>query len=496
MNSGLRRFVLRYRLQLCCSLTLLCFYAYFYSGTGWNQNSRFDLTRAIVEEHTIRIDSFQKNTGDKAFYNGHYYSDKAPGLALAAVPVWAATRMGLKVTGKTTATERALAFGLYTASLVTVALPTVLALALLCSVALAMGSSRLGAAFGMLAVGLGTPMSAYATLFWGHATAGAFLILAFIAGLRLRKSRSNPLLLGLAMGAAAGWATVIEYPAGPAAALLAGYALYNGWRFQRPMLGRLAAGILCGAMINIAVLALYNHLAFGSATSIGYAYNVNFPEMRAQAAGFFGTTYPSLKILRKVLFGWRRGLLPLAPVFIFAPIGLFALWKKHKPEILIISGIPLYYVLFNASFHAGLYWTGGFSYGPRYLSAGIFFLVVPLSLAWTVGRRLLRVFLAASAAVGTVMSLIALSTWVMPKVAWDYPIVDLTRAFMNGQIPMHDGTNIGIVLGLEGHASLVPLLIVLLAASLALRKQAHEINRPRFYGAESGPPGSKDEIAA
>src|SRR4051812_36265094 len=66
MNSGLRRFVLRYRLQLCCSLTLLCFYAYFYSGTGWNQNSRFDLTRAIVEEHTIRIDSFQKNTGDKA----------------------------------------------------------------------------------------------------------------------------------------------------------------------------------------------------------------------------------------------------------------------------------------------------------------------------------------------------------------------------------------------------------------------------------------------
>lgn len=500
MKSGLRSFVLRYRLQLCCSLILFCFYAYFYSGRGWNQNSRFDLTRAIVKEHTIRIDSFHKNTGDKAFYNGHYYSDKAPGLALAAVPVWAATRTTLKVTGKTTATERALAFGLYTASLVTVALPTVLALALLFSAALSMGSSRSGATFGMLAIGLGTPMWAYATLFWGHAAAGAFLLFAFIAGLRLRQPSSNPLLLGMAMGAAAGWATVIEYPAGPAAALLAGYALYNGWRFQRTMLGRVAAGILCGAIINIAVLGMYNYLAFGSATSIGYAYNVNFPEMGAQGAGFFGTTYPSLRILKEVLIGWRRGLLPLAPVLVFAPVGLSALWKKRKVDTLIIAGVPLYYVVFNASFHWELDWTGGFSYGPRYLAAGIFFLMVPLSLAWTIGGRLLRIFLAASAGVGAVMSLIAVSTWSMPEVFWRYPIVELTRAFLSGQIPMHDGTNIGIVLGLKGHTSLVPLLVVWLAASVALRKmlhkRAHEIDSTRFSGGESGPPNSKNKIAA
>jgi hypothetical protein len=470
IKPGLQRFLLRYRLQLLCGVILFCFYAYFYSGRGWNQNSRFDLTRAIVEEHTIRIDSFHKNTGDKAFYDGHYYSDKAPGLALAAAPVWAVTRTALKVTGKTTATERALTFGLYTAALLTVALPTVIALSLLFSAALTMGASPSGAAFGMLAVGLGTPMWAYATLFWGHAAAGSFLAFAFIAGFGLRKSSSNPLLLGLAVGAAAGWATVIEYPAAPAAALLIGYALYNGWRFQRPMLRRVAVGIFCGAMINIAILGVYNHLAFGSATSIGYAYNVNFPEMREQAHGFFGTTYPSLKILKEVLFGWRRGLLPLAPVFIFAIIGLWASWKKHKIDTLIVAAVPLYYVLFNSSFHWGLYWTGGFSYGPRYLAAGIFFLMVPLSLAWTAGGRLLHIFLAGSAAMGAVMSLIAVSTWVMPTTAWAHPIIDLTRAFVSSQIPMHDGTNIGIVLGLEGHASLMPLFVIWLAASLALWK--------------------------
>ena len=37
-------------------------YAYFYEGGGWNQNSRFDLVRAIVEQGTLRIDAYDENT--------------------------------------------------------------------------------------------------------------------------------------------------------------------------------------------------------------------------------------------------------------------------------------------------------------------------------------------------------------------------------------------------------------------------------------------------
>jgi hypothetical protein len=66
---------------------LFASYAYFYEAGGWNQNSRFALVRAITNEHSVRIDPFQKATGDKAFFEGHYYSDKAPGLALTAVPI-------------------------------------------------------------------------------------------------------------------------------------------------------------------------------------------------------------------------------------------------------------------------------------------------------------------------------------------------------------------------------------------------------------------------
>ena len=38
-------------------------YAYFYQAGGWNQNSRFDLVRAIVEQRTTRIDGYVENTG-------------------------------------------------------------------------------------------------------------------------------------------------------------------------------------------------------------------------------------------------------------------------------------------------------------------------------------------------------------------------------------------------------------------------------------------------
>ena len=35
---------------------------YFFAGGGWNQNSQFDLTRAIVERHTFAIDAYAGNT--------------------------------------------------------------------------------------------------------------------------------------------------------------------------------------------------------------------------------------------------------------------------------------------------------------------------------------------------------------------------------------------------------------------------------------------------
>ena len=64
--------------------TLLFAYAYFFGGSGFNQNATFDLTRAIVERHALSIDPYASNTADVSFHAGHVYSNKAPGLAFAA----------------------------------------------------------------------------------------------------------------------------------------------------------------------------------------------------------------------------------------------------------------------------------------------------------------------------------------------------------------------------------------------------------------------------
>ncbi|MGH2443636.1 MAG: hypothetical protein ACRDFX_10810, partial [Chloroflexota bacterium] len=65
-------------------------YAYFMPRwADWNIDSRFDLTRALVDHHTLRIERYHQNTWDKAAYKGHFYSDKAPGTAVLGAVVYA-----------------------------------------------------------------------------------------------------------------------------------------------------------------------------------------------------------------------------------------------------------------------------------------------------------------------------------------------------------------------------------------------------------------------
>src|SRR6185295_6583294 len=67
-------------------------FAYFVPAATWNPVSRFDLTRAIVEEGSLRIDPYADNTGDRSRRDEHWYTDKAPLPAFLAVPAYAAVR--------------------------------------------------------------------------------------------------------------------------------------------------------------------------------------------------------------------------------------------------------------------------------------------------------------------------------------------------------------------------------------------------------------------
>jgi len=255
--------------------TLFVSYAYFYQGTGWNQNSHFDLARALAEQHSVRIDRYEWNTGDKAFYRGHYYSDKAPGLSLAALPAISAAGSLARVFR----VSQVLALQLYSATVLTSSLGIALAAAVLFVVLLNWNIRSGAAAFAVAVLGLGTPMWIYATQFWGHALSSACLVFAFAAADRLRQpgSSARQLALAAAVGQAAGWAVVAEFPAAIPAVMIGLMALIYCRRSAASTKNflRAAAALCFTSGLCLATLLIYQKAAFGSPFRMGYEYVVN-----------------------------------------------------------------------------------------------------------------------------------------------------------------------------------------------------------------------------
>ena len=447
-------------------------YAYFYQAGGWNQNSRFDMTRAIVEQHTLRIDAYHENTQDKARFKGHYYSDKAPGLSLLAVPAAAVARRIAIAAGAPSDSPQTVIAMSYAATVFAVSLPIALAGACLFLLAARLGAAIPAAAFATLSLGLATPMWPYATIFWGHALAAACLLFAFFAAAVLAENRipARDFWLGLAVGLAAGWATVSEYPAAPASAILAVLTVAVVWRDGRPRLRRVVAGLTLGAAAALAVLLTFQNAAFGSPFHLGYKYDEAFPGM-TQA---FGLGLPKIDRILKLLFGGRRGLFFHAPILAAAPFGLWLLGKNppHRLLAAAAAAIALYYLLFNASFYA---WHGGWSYGPRYLSPCLPLLALGLAPLWSQAAPMVRRSLTTLALLGAFFSLAALATTAQPLEGIRYPLFQLSiPSFLQGNLSLNHGSflaheipgqnhgafNLGELAGLHGLPSLIPLLTI------------------------------------
>ena len=79
-------------LALAAILLVGLSYATMIQSFSWNQTSHYDLIRSLNNDGTT-IDAYQENTGDKVFYKGHWYSARAPGLALFALPFYDALNL-------------------------------------------------------------------------------------------------------------------------------------------------------------------------------------------------------------------------------------------------------------------------------------------------------------------------------------------------------------------------------------------------------------------
>jgi len=496
-------------------LAVFITYAYFVGPPAWNQNSRFALTRALVESQTTAIDPYHHTTGDKSRREGHFYSDKAPGASFLAVPIYAVTYGVTRLLGReaplaevvpitqplaggvetpdvpetTTRTgspdthglapdpanvddplarsipgdderlryNQAYRLALYLSRLLTtslLALAGVLALYLLALRRLA--GDRSTALTLALIYGLATPAFVYSTALYGHQLAADFLLIALAAIVYARRPWHY-----LSAGTCLGWAVICEYTAAVPVVLILALTLALAGR-------RGALWTALGGLPWAVLLGVYHWAAFGSPLKTGYdfVYLEHFAEGMAVR---YGIAAPDPQVLYELLFSSYRGLFYLAPVMLLAAWGLVSdVLQRARPRhdraiATLCALICVYFLLLNAGYYM---WDGGAAFGPRHCVPMLPFLCLGLAPALRVAPRLTLLLALISAAQMTLGAASAPEAPQFGNPIWDHAwprLRDATAGSYTG------ASNLGLLLGLPGWLSLLPLLALWLGIGRDLR---------------------------
>ena len=460
---------------------LLSSYAYFFPRwADWNQNSRLDQAIAIVEKGVLYIDDYYQNTGDYAFFEGHYYSDKAPGTAFLGIPAYWLFRTLARTTLVSELAahlERSSAVGdtllrdgtgirpakvhdalaLYVITFLTVSVPSALLGVLLYAFLAYLTPIHKFRLELTLAYGLATMAFPYSWAFIGHQIAAVSLFSSFALVFRSKVEGRSSVLRLLLVGFLLGYAVITEYPTIFAVAPLFLYSLCvlrDKWRI---------AWILVGSMLPALAAAIYNLSIYHTPLPVAYNYSVLFPQHFH--TGFMGFRFPTPEALWGLTFSLYRGLFTLSPFLILAIPG-FVIWfraQEYRAEFLTtLASVVLLFVFISGM----TTWSGNFSVGPRHLCAILPFLVVPivffLNRFRTWGHLVSLVLVLAS----------LISVWVQtvsgqgfPDESVPFPLLQFSLPrFLAGDI----ARNVGTILGLRRWFSLVPIVVVIVGGLLWL----------------------------
>jgi hypothetical protein len=356
-------------------------YGYFFQGGGWNQNVRICLTRAIIHHGSFKIDYYKEdtkemefvNTGDWAFYNGHYYSNKSPGLSFMAVPPFAITEYFLKHLFSHDE-ERQVLYSAYMSTLFT----TTLFSALLCLLLFHLFHNffQMGTRNSFLLTllfGFGTLAFSYSTTFYCHQPAAFCLFLSFVLAMHIRHGDSpQKRALAAFAGFSAASGVVIE----PSTIyIMAAVSLYL-MSFQEGR--RHILLFFLGCILPMTIQVFYSIICFGSPLASSYNYSNDVVMGKVQGR-LFGI--PNSVRFYYLLFSPYRGLFFSSPILLMTIPGTFFFLKEKKwrAEAIFCTAVSLFFILYIASFYA---WYGGSAVGPRYLLPAYpyFFLLAGFSL--------------------------------------------------------------------------------------------------------------------
>jgi hypothetical protein len=333
-------------------LALLVPYSYFNHNDGWNQGVRIAQLHAIVLKHTIKIDAYHQITGDKAYINGHYYSEKAPAMVVVALPSFALTVWFQKLLGVDPDQLPGWRVSEWIATAGSVGLLTALGGVAFFEL-LRLRFDPLTAVVGTFGLFLGSFTWPYATSLFAHAGTIGLLSISMWAVFGTPSPRRDYLA-----GVAAGVAVASEYPGVIPCAVL---GLYLGFT-SLPRMWRYGLGIIPAALL----ILINNYLTTGNPLTVSYGANVNFPEI--STANAMGFNLPDAEVVMRLLWGEYRGLFLWCPVMLLSLLGAVELFKKDRGLAVTVIATTVLMLMQVSAFYSAF---GGNSFGPRYLSPAV-----------------------------------------------------------------------------------------------------------------------------
>ena len=434
-------------------LGLSLFSPYFRELYSANEHSRLLLTNAIVVDHSVIIDQAIKrlaDSPDKSRRDGHYYSDKAPGVAFLAVPVVACYRWF--------AAAPSLEGEMRAARFIAATVPTALLLALLLSyLAERLHDVRVRLALG-IGYGFGSLATTYGILLFGHQLSSLLMFGTFLLA---RRADERSRWRALATGMCAASAIVTEYQN---AVLLVPLGALFLWRARAKPLPVLCA--MLGALPPTALLLAYHQAAFGSPWHTGYVFLANdFAAVHSQ--GLLGIGTPTLANLWLSLFSAEKGLLFYSPFLALGVCGL-AFARPRDRDLTLSLMMTASFVLFVSSM---IYAEGGWTVSLRHLTPIVPWMLLPAGLLVERGAR--GSVLLFPLLVGLVLASVFLTG--LPTVVYPYlhdlanPVFQLiVPAFLDGWLPPS---------ALSPHLPSRPLVVVM-AMLITLALGALIVNGP------------------
>lgn len=382
-------------------LTFFLIYLLFSHWVGWNEESRISLTKSISRENSFQIDIYANFTGDRAFYDGHYYSDKAPGTSFLATPISLildSIFCNIENSEETILVPKTvflskiylfynLPFRESVLQILTVimlsALPGALLVVLIYKTSRFFVENHIYSLITSFSFGLGTLIFPYSTVAMGILLASFFGFLGFYIILKILKTGFVSRFIFIS-GLLLGFSFVVSY------LMIIVFIGLSLFLFLSKSNKKTIFQFFIGVSLGSLPLLIYNFVIFSNPFNLTMFHRDKyiFPCLYEDLPGcviinkmdldhlILATIYfPNG--LASILFYPYRGIFFYAPFLLTTPFGFYLLYKKDKN---LTKSLLLIFILFVIFLNYYPSWEGGNSFGLRYMIPIMPFLSIPFAM--------------------------------------------------------------------------------------------------------------------